>query len=103
MLVSLLNPYAPPHPPALQPCSATGRCGSVSQYDGATYSYGPDIFTPLAPVTAAGFAVAEDTTGFGHSRSFSILRYISSTSGGGGLSLPFNHITRLAWLRSRYI
>ena len=57
--------------------------------------------TPLAPVTVAGFAVAEDTIGFGQSRSFSIFKYISSTSGGGGLSLPFSHITKLGWLRKR--
>src|SRR5713226_8557005 len=48
-------------------------------------------------------AVAEETTGFGHSRSPSIFRYISSTSGGGGLSLPFSHITMLGWLLRRYI
>ena len=59
------------------------------------YSYGPVIFTPLSPVTEVGLAVAEETTGFGQRACFSTLRYISSTSGGGGLSLPFIHITRL--------
>jgi hypothetical protein len=77
--------------------------GSAVQYDGATYSYGPLIFTPLPPVTVVVLAVADDTTGFGHRRSASIFKYISSTSGGGGLSLPFSHVSMLGWPRSRYI
>ena len=31
---------------------------SSSQYEAGTYSYGPSILTPLAPVKAAGLAVA---------------------------------------------
>src|SRR5215471_4705471 len=76
---------------------------STVQYEGATYSYGPDIFPPLSPVMAAGFAVADETIGFGHIRSFATCRYVPSTSGGGGLSLPLSHITMLGWLRNRYI
>ena len=49
------------------------------------------------------FAVAEEITGFGHHRSDSIFKYISSTSGGGGLSLPFSHASRLGWALSRCI
>src|SRR5581483_4341407 len=103
MLVSVLKPYAPPQPPWLHFCSSGGSFGVSVQYAGATYSYGPVIFTPLAPVIGVGLAVADDTTGFGHKRFFSTVKYICSTSGGGGLSLPFSHITKLGWLRIRYI
>src|SRR5580700_11306399 len=41
-LVSVLYPYAPP------------AVVSASQYIGGTYSYGPVIFTPDAPVTVVG-------------------------------------------------
>ena len=34
-------------------------------------------------------------------KSASVFKYISSTSGGGGLSLPFSHINMLGWPRRR--
>src|SRR5215469_5327744 len=95
MLVSVLKPYAPPQPPGLHLCGESCVILSSSQYPGAMYSYGPVILTPLSPEYPANFAVADDTTGLGHSNSFSTFKYACSTSGGGGLSLPFNHITRL--------
>src|SRR5271155_663528 len=102
-LVSVLNPCAPPQPPSLHSAGEGWSRESASQYEGATYSYGPVIFTPLVPEEPAGLAVAEETIGFGHSACFSTSRYICSTSGGGGLSLPFSHMIKLGWLRRRYI
>src|SRR5579862_3486198 len=102
MLVSVLNPYAPPQPPGLHSLRLASPDGvSSSQYRGATYSYGPVIFTPLAPLMLLFCPVAEEITGFGHSSSFSIARYICSTSGGGWLSLPFSHASKLGCLRRR--
>src|SRR4051794_1617767 len=100
-LVSVLNPYPPPQPPWLQLCGWLAPSESCIQYAGATYSYGPLIFTPLSPVTVVGFAVADEITGFGHSSSFSTFKYVCSTSGGGGLSLPFSHTSRLGCSRNR--
>src|SRR5579871_2290060 len=95
-LVSVLKPYAPPQPPGLHSIR-TGWPGgaSTSQVRGAMYSDGPDISTPLSPVTLVFCPVAEETTGFGQNNSFSTSRYICSTSGGGALSLPFSHMTML--------
>src|SRR5579884_1290579 len=90
-LVSVLKPCAPP------------RSLSVSQYDGATYSYGPVIFTPVSPVTGVGRAVADDSYGFGQFSSFRMPTYMVSTSGGGGLSLPFIQLKTDGWLRMRRI
>src|ERR1700680_1081114 len=101
-LFSVLNPEAPPQPPGLLCLRSGCPCGvSSSQYSGATYSYGPVILTPLSPVTLVFLPVADETTGLGQNKSFSTSRYICSTSGGGALSLPFSHITRLGWLRRR--
>ena len=60
-LVSVLNPKAPPW--------------RVSRYqnDGATYSYGPVIFTPLGP-TVVVLPAADEIDGFGHSNSCKISR-----------------------------
>src|ERR1039457_5537205 len=66
---------------------------------GATYSYGPVIFTPLGPTVVSLFA-AEETEGFGQSLSWKICRYIFSILGGGGLSLPYNQVNTDGW-RSR--
>src|SRR4029077_3337798 len=82
-LVSVFYPYAPP------------ACVSANQYTGGTYSYGPVIFTPDFPVTVVGDSDADDTDGFGQSRSFNIPRYIFSTSAGGGPSLPYSHTNTL--------
>src|SRR3954462_8956124 len=86
-LISVANPNAPS-------CFV-----SVSQDDGGTYSYGPSIFTPLGPLTGPGVAVAFDTVGRFHSTSRSMSRYLRSTMGIGGLSLPFSHTKMLGWLR----
>src|SRR5215472_15911299 len=82
-LVSVLYPYAPP------------SFVSASQSTGGTYSYGPVIFTPDFPVTLVDCSLAEETDGFGHSRSLRMPRYKVSISGGGGLSLPYNHTNTL--------
>src|ERR1039458_1676850 len=66
---------------------------------GATYSYGPVIFTPLGPTVVSLFA-AEETEGFGQSLSWKICRYIFSILGGGGLSLPYSQVNTDGW-RSR--
>src|SRR4051812_6659154 len=78
-LVSVLKPNAPP-------CRL-----STYQKDGATYSYGPVIFTPLGP-TVVFLALAEEIAGFGHSTSFIICKYKFSMRGGGAKSLPYNHV-----------
>src|ERR1017187_3225096 len=93
-LVSVLNPCAPP------------RVVSAVQYDGATYSYGPVILTPVSPA-GVFLAVAEDWYGFGHSTSLMMSRYSCSIFGGGGLSLPYSQsntagcrASRRNWSRS---
>src|SRR3954463_2635032 len=90
-LVSVLYAHAPP-------CVL-----SCIQYDGGTQSYGPVIFTPLAPENAAGFALADEIVGFGHASCCSTFRYICSTSAGGGLSLPFSQTRALGCPRRRRI
>src|SRR5271157_2159942 len=89
-LVSVLKPYAPPY--------------FVSRYqnDGATYSYGPVIFTPLGP-TVVALPEAEDTEGFGQSHSARISRYIFSILGGGGKSLPLSQVNAEGWRSRRRI
>src|ERR1700733_6439627 len=82
-LVSVLYPYAPP------------AGVSANQYIGGTYSYGPVIFTPEAPVTVVGSADADESEGFGQSKSFRMPRYIFSTSAGGGPSLPYSQTKTL--------
>src|SRR5512141_989349 len=77
-LVSVLYAHAPP-------CVL-----SCIQYDGGTQSYGPVIFTPLAPENCAGLALAEEVVGCGHASSSSMSRYSCSTFAGGGLSVPFS-------------
>src|SRR5580765_4112560 len=93
-LVSVLKPKAPP-------CRL-----STYQNDGATYSYGPVIFTPLGP-TLVVLAPAEEIAGFGHSTSFMICKYKFSIRGGGAKSLPYSHVitdgcrsSRRNWSRS---
>src|SRR5438067_586874 len=90
-LVSVLYAHAPP-------CVL-----SCIQYDGGTQSYGPVIFTPLAPLTCVGFALAEEMVGFGQYSWRSMSRYICSTSAGGGLSLPLSQTSALARPRNRRI
>ena len=90
-LVSVLYAQAPP-------CVL-----SCSQYPGGTQSYGPVIFTPLAPENCAGLALAEEIVGLGHASCCSMARYICSTSAGGGLSLPFSQTSALGCPRSRRI
>src|SRR6266566_524005 len=68
---------------------------SCSQYDGGTQSYGPVIFTPLAPEYSAGLALAEEIVGLGQVSRCSTFRYICSTSAGGGLSLPLSQTSAL--------
>src|SRR3954469_16697108 len=82
-LVSVLYAHAPP-------CVL-----SCIQYDGGTQSYGPVIFTPLAPENSAGFALADEIVGLGHTSRCSMPRYICSTFAGGGMSLPFNQTRAL--------
>ena len=72
------------------------------QKDGATYSYGPVIFMPLCP-TVVDLPEADETVGFGQSDSFRIRRYISSTFGGGGKSLPFSQVKTEARPRNREV
>src|SRR5436190_18297383 len=90
-LVSVLYAQAPPF------------VLSCSQYPGGTQSYGPVIFTPLAPENCAGLALAEEIVGLGQSSSRSMFRYICSTSAGGGLSLPLSHVKTLGCARRRRI
>src|SRR5262245_14519973 len=56
---------------------------------------------PEGPLNMAGVCEAEEAMGFGHDVSFKTWRSGYFTSGGGGLSLPFSHISRLGWARSR--
>jgi hypothetical protein len=56
--------------------------------------------SPVAPLTSVGFCVADDWYGFGQSHSCRTAMYAFSTSGGGGLSLPFNQSKTDGWLRS---
>src|ERR1041384_5092294 len=74
-LVSVLNPCAPP------------ALVSSSQYEGATYSYGPVILTPVSPA-GVRFAVADDWYGFGLWFFLITSRWFFSMLDGGGLSLP---------------
>ncbi len=83
---------AGPGPISVAKLNAPPTSLSRSQYDGATKSYGPFILTPESPVTVVGVAVADDTYGTAHFAAFSVSRYIRSTSGGGGLSLPLSHV-----------
>src|SRR5437764_10222658 len=76
---------------------------SCIQYDGGTQSYGPVIFTPLGPVTVVDAALADEMYGFGQCSCCNISMYFFSTSGGGALSLPFNHTSALACARKRRI
>src|SRR6266496_5639271 len=71
-LVSVLYAHAPPW------------VLSCNQYDGGTQSYGPVIFTPLAPENSAAVALAEEIVGFGHASRCSTSRYVRSTFAGGG-------------------
>src|SRR5258705_7560380 len=82
-LISVAKPCAPPN------------FLSDNQYDAGTHSYGPSILTPVVPVTVLSFAVADERKGLGQSYRFRISMYICSTSGGGGLSLPFSQTSRL--------
>src|ERR1700727_1406074 len=89
-LVSVLYPYAPP------------AFLSDNQYTGGTYSYGPVIFTPEAPVTVVAVSEAEETDGLRQSSSFRMPKYVFSTSAGGGLSLPLSHTNTLGcWRKIR--
>src|SRR5262245_5564757 len=53
------------------------------------------------PLNAEGVCDAEATIGLGNEVSFNTWRSTCSTSAGGGLSLPFSHISRLGWARRR--
>src|SRR5512146_1808428 len=90
-LVSVLYAHAPPW------------VLSCSQYDGGTQSYGPVIFTPLAPEYCAGLALADEIVGFGQASCRSMSRYIRSTLSGGGLSLPLSQTSALGCARNRRI
>src|SRR5512143_2199729 len=54
---------------------------------------------PLWP-TVVDFPDADETVGLGQSESFRIRRYVSSTLGGGGKSLPFSQVKTEGWRSS---
>src|SRR5260370_35076010 len=88
-LISVAKPCAPP------------RFLSSSQYEAGTHSYGPSILTPETPVTVDGLAVADDRNGLGQSYFLRMSVYICSTSGGGGLLLPFTQTNKVGGLSMR--
>src|SRR5882724_1510058 len=61
---------------------------SSIQYDGATQSYGPGIFSPLLPSCALERSAADEPNGLGQSSALNASKNSFSTAAGGVSSLP---------------